>query len=310
MSRETSHDPIAHRHAVSDIEITAPGGGPLFTIALLALFGGISFTLYVHSAWQPTLLVGAPCLLLFLLICKGLVTLQPNESLVCLLFGRYVGTLQRSGWWWVNPFYSLKRVSRRLMTLESGKLKVNDAVGNPVDIGAVVVWRVEDAARALLEVRIYKDYVQAQTEAALRRLASLHPYDHVEAEAAHKQISDITLRDGGDAIIGLFLGELRARMAAIGVAIIEARISHLAYSPEIAGAMLRVQAAGAVLSARRMVVRGAVEIVAETLTELENRNLLQSLDSERKAAMVSNLLVVLVGDQNVAPVINTGSLYS
>jgi regulator of protease activity HflC (stomatin/prohibitin superfamily) len=262
---------------------------------------------------------------------KGLVILQPNESLVCLLFGSYVGTEHRPGLWWVNPFNSKNKISRRLETLEAGPLKVNDAVGNPVDIGAVVVWRVEDAAKALLEVGSYANYVKAQSETALRRMASVHPYDQVDAEEAieqgerpatgthrpdggpmpgHIQMSTVTLRDGGDAIIETLLKEIRTRMEPIGVLVVEARISHLAYSSEIAGAMLRKQAASAVVAARRMVVKGAVSIVEDALQELDKKHLADALDPERKAAMISNLLVVLVGDREVTPVINTGTLYS
>jgi regulator of protease activity HflC (stomatin/prohibitin superfamily) len=260
-------------------------------------------------------------------VLKGLVVLQPNESLVCLLFGSYVGTEHRPGFWWVNPFNSRRKVSRRLETLESGPLKVNDAVGNPIDIGAVIVWRVEDAAKALLEVSSYASYVKAQSETGLRRMVSMHPYDQVEAEEAERQddrptggtgkphharapVSAVSLRDGGDAVIEALLHEIRARMEPIGVSVLEARISHLAYSSEIAGAMLRKQAASAVVAARRMIVRGAVSIVEDALDELDRKKLADALDPERKAAMISNLLVVLVGDREVTPVINTGTLYS
>jgi regulator of protease activity HflC (stomatin/prohibitin superfamily) len=260
-------------------------------------------------------------------VLKGLVVLQPNESLVCLLFGSYVGTEHRPGFWWINPFNSKRKVSRRLETLESGPLKVNDAVGNPIDIGAVIVWRVEDAAKALLEVGSYANYVKAQSETALRRMASVHPYDLVEAEAAARQseqptsgtgksdhdhalVSTVSLRDGGDAVIEALLQEIRTRMEPIGVSVLEARISHLAYSSEIAGTMLRKQAASAVVAARRMVVKGAVSIVEDALDELDKKKIADALDPERKAAMISNLLVVLVGDREVSPVINTGTLYS
>jgi len=251
-------------------------------------------------------------------VLKGLVVLQPNESLVCLLFGSYAGTEHRPGFWWVNPFNSRRKVSRRLETLESGPLKVNDAVGNPIDIGAVIVWRVEDAAKALLEVSSYASYVKAQSETGLRRMVSVHPYDLVETEEAERQgetparapVSAVSLRDGGDAVIEALLHEIRARMEPIGVSVLEARISHLAYSSEIAGAMLRKQAASAVVAARRMIVRGAVSIVEDALNELDKKKLADALDPERKAAMISNLLVVLVGDREVTPVINTGTLYS
>ena len=257
-----------------------------------------------------------------IILLKGMVVLQPNESLVCLLFGSYVGTEHRPGLWWVNPFNSKRKVSRRLETLECGPLKVNDAVGNPVDIGAVVVWRIEDAAKAVLEVVSYQNYVKAQSETALRRMASAHPYDHVEAEEAVQQGASlgqgeaqgltmaVTLRDGGDAVSESLLAEIRSRMQPIGVAVDEARISHLAYSSEIAGAMLRKQAASAVVAARRMVVKGAVSIVENALSELEKTRISEGLDPERRAAMISNLLVVLVGDREAQPVINTGTLYT
>jgi regulator of protease activity HflC (stomatin/prohibitin superfamily) len=321
----TSHS-NAPRSTVADQQLSAIGGAAMSIVALALV--AIAIWL-VHSGFDDAppdylaLLAIAGAIVLF----KGLVILQPNESLVCLLFGSYVGTEHRSGFWWVNPLNSRRKVSRRLETLESGPLKVNDAVGNPIDIGAVIVWRVEDAAKALLEVGSYADYVRAQSETALRRMASDHPYDQIEvaevmedpagpATAAqrtngglYRPISAITLRDGGDAIIEALLLEIRTRMEPIGVAVIEARISHLAYSAEIAGAMLRKQAASAVVAARRMVVRGAVSIVEDALNQLDEKKLAPALDPERKAAMISNLLVVLVGDREVAPVINTGTLY-
>ena len=212
-------------------------------------------------------------------------------------------------------------MSRRLETLESGPLKVNDAVGNPVDIGAVIVWRVEDAAKATLEVHDYQSYVKAQSETALRRLASSHPYDQVEVEEAVQQgavrldassekeiASKLSLRDGGDAISANLLAELRSRMEQIGIAVDEARISHLAYASEIAGAMLRKQAAGAVVAARRLVVKGAVSIVEDALAELDQKALGEGLDQQKRAAMIANLLVVLVSDREAVPVINAGSI--
>jgi regulator of protease activity HflC (stomatin/prohibitin superfamily) len=272
-------------------------------------------------------LIASLAIICAVVILKGLVVLQPDESLVCLLFGSYVGTEHRPGFWWTNPFNSKRKISRRLETLESGPLKVNDAVGNPIDIGAVVVWRVEDAAKALLEVGSYANYVKAQSETALRRIASVHPYDLVEVEDAVGQVEQLTgrteepnhdrasastvcLRDGGGEVIEALLQEIRTRMEPIGVSVLEARISHLAYSSEIAGAMLRRQAASAVVAARRMVVKGAVNIVEDALNELDRKDLGDALDPERKAAMISNLLVVLVGDREVTPVINTGTLYS
>lgn len=296
-------------------------GLALIAVACCFAYIGLSGHVFVQG------LIALLAIIVAIAILKGLVVLQPNESLVCLLFGSYVGTEHRPGFWWINPFNSKRKISRRLETLESGPLKVNDAVGNPIDIGAVVVWRVEDAAKALLEVGSYANYVKAQSETALRRMASEHPYDLVEAEDAarqveplpsgteqpshdHAPVSTVTLRDGGDAVIEALLQEIRTRMEPIGVSVLEARISHLAYSSEIAGAMLRKQAASAVVAARRMVVKGAVSIVEDALNELDRKNLADALDPERKAAMISNLLVVLVGDREVTPVINTGTLYS
>jgi regulator of protease activity HflC (stomatin/prohibitin superfamily) len=316
------------RRIFVDKELWACNGYVMLAIglALIALFCWVAFGF--NKGGNPLLgaWIGLLAIAITVAVLRGLVVVQPNESLVCLLFGSYVGTEHQAGFWWVNPFNSKSKVSRRLETLECGPLKVNDAVGNPVDIGAVIVWRVEDAAKALLEVGSYGNYVKAQSETALRRLASAHPYDQVEAHDAvgqgeraasgaekpddHTPASTVSLRDGGDAIIEALLQEIRTRMEPIGISVLEARISHLAYSSEIAGAMLRKQAASAVVAARRMVVKGAVSIVDDALFELDKKKLADALDPERKAAMISNLLVVLVGDREVTPVINTGTLYS
>jgi regulator of protease activity HflC (stomatin/prohibitin superfamily) len=314
------------RRAFVDKELHSGNGYVMLAIglALIAVacwLAYIGFDVSGHPLGRVWIALAA--IVFAIAILKGLVVLQPNESLVCLLFGSYVGTEHRPGFWWINPFNSKRKVSRRLETLESGPLKVNDAIGNPIDIGAVIVWRVEDAAKALLEVGSYANYVKAQSETALRRMASVHPYDLVEAEEAvgkgerpetpdrdHALVSTVSLRDGGDAVVEALLQEIRTRMQPIGVSVLEARISHLAYSSEIAGAMLRKQAASAVVAARRMVVKGAVSIVEDALNELDKKHLAEALDPERKAAMISNLLVVLVGDREVTPVINTGTLYS
>jgi regulator of protease activity HflC (stomatin/prohibitin superfamily) len=329
MSTTSALAPL-RRSTFVDKELQAVNGYIMIAIGLvlIAVCLGLTYSGFDQDGHAlPEAWFALPAILIAVAVPKGLVILQPNESLVCLLFGSYVGTEHRPGLWWVNPLNSKHKISRRLETLESGPLKVNDAVGNPVDIGAVVVWRVEDAARALLEVGSYANYVKAQSETALRRMASVHPYDEVEAEEAaeqgerpaagthrtdggHMPMSTVTLRDGGDAIIETLLKEIRTRMEPIGVSVVEARISHLAYSSEIAGAMLRKQAASAVVAARRMVVRGAVSIVEDALKELDEKKLADALDPERKAAMISNLLVVLVSDREVTPVINTGTLYS
>ncbi|MBA2400324.1 MAG: SPFH domain-containing protein [Bradyrhizobium sp.] len=324
MSATIGSTPSA-RSAFADTELRAVNGYVMLAIGLasIAILCCLSYIGFDPHDGSPTRawIALSPIVIAVLLaigVVMGFVVLQPNESLVCLLFGSYSGTEHRAGFWWVNPFNSKNNISRRLETLESGPLKVNDAVGNPIDIGAVIVWRVEDAAKALLEVASYTSYVKSQSETALRRMVSVHPYDQVETEEAERQgerptsaaVSTVSLRDGGDAVIEALLRELRARMEPIGVAVLEARISHLAYASEIASAMLRKQAASAVVAARRMIVRGAVSIVEDALNELDRKKLADALDPERKAAMISNLLVVLVGDREVTPVINTGTLYS
>lgn len=328
MSTTTALAP-PHRSTVVDKQLKAVDGYIMIAIGLvvIAVCGWLTYTGYDNNGYAlPRVWVLLPAIILVAAaVAKGLVILQPNESLVCMLFGSYVGTEHRPGFWWVNPFNSRSKVSRRLEILESGPLKVNDAVGNPIDIGAIIVWRVEDAAKAILEVTSYATYVKSQSEAALRRVVSVHPYDQVETEEAERQgerltsgkpghdhpaVSTVSLRDGGDAVIEALLHEVRARMEPIGISVLEARISHLAYSSEIAGAMLRKQAASAVVAARRMIVKGAVSIVEDALDELDKKKLADALDPERKAAMISNLLVVLVGDREVTPVINTGTLYS
>jgi regulator of protease activity HflC (stomatin/prohibitin superfamily) len=251
-------------------------GGPLKLVAILALiFVGIGFF--------------------------GFYMVQPNQCAVLQLFGRYVGSDLQTGLRWANPFYSKQKVSLRVRNFESGKLKVNDHSGNPVEIAAVVVWKVVDSAEAVFEVEDYENFVSIQSEAALRFLASSYPY-----EAADD--IDISLRSNGPEVTDLLKGEIQARLDKAGVEVLEARISHLAYAPEIASAMLQRQQARAVVMARQQLVEGAVGMVELALARLSEKNMVQ-LDEERKAAMVSNLLVVLCGDHQVQPVINTGSLY-
>ncbi|MBY0417629.1 MAG: SPFH domain-containing protein [Pararheinheimera sp.] len=226
---------------------------------------------------------------------------QPNQCAVLQLFGRYVGSDLQTGLRWANPFYSKQKVSLRVRNFESGKLKVNDHSGNPVEIAAVVVWKVVDSAEAVFEVEDYENFVSIQSEAALRFLASSYPY-----EAADD--IDISLHSNGPEVTDLLKGEIQARLDKAGVEVLEARISHLAYAPEIASAMLQRQQARAVVMARQQLVEGAVGMVELALARLSEKNMVQ-LDEERKAAMVSNLLVVLCGDHQVQPVINTGTLY-
>jgi regulator of protease activity HflC (stomatin/prohibitin superfamily) len=266
----------------------------------------------------------------------GYFTLQPNEARVLILFGPYKGTVRRSGFYWANPFYSRDRgkipwtvapppatpgqrplgpgrsgivykplpakISLRAHNFNSDKLKVNDKRGNPVEIAAVVVWRVEDTAQAAFDVEDYESYVQVQSEAAIRSIASAYAYDHGEEQ-------EVTLRGGGDEVALELKKELGHRLAKAGVVVDEARLTHLAYAPEIASAMLRRQQAEAVIAARSKIVLGAVSMVEMALRELERSEVVK-LDEERKAAMVSNLLVVLCGTEEASPVINTGTLYN
>jgi regulator of protease activity HflC (stomatin/prohibitin superfamily) len=231
----------------------------------------------------------------------GLFVVPPNTGKVLQLFGKYVGTVREPGLKWANPFYSKKRISLRIRNFESSHLKVNDNEGNPIEIAAVVVWRVVDTAEASFEVDDYENYVHVQTEAAVRNLATSYTYDtHDEAQ--------ISLRGHTAAVAEHLKREVHERLAKAGVEVIEARISHLAYAPEIAAAMLQRQQAGAIIAARQRIVEGAVGMVETALAMLSERGVLQ-LDDERKAAMVSNLLVVLCGERATQPVINTGTIY-
>ncbi|NBB51739.1 SPFH domain-containing protein [Rhizobium sp. CRIBSB] len=239
-----------------------------------------------------------------LLLMCGLYSLQQNEAAAILLFGDYRGTDRRTGLRWVLPWYTRKKISLRVRNLTSDKLKVNDRRGNPIEIAANVVWRVEDSAQALFDVDDYQAYVGIQVDTALRDIASHYAYDHGEEEGE----PELTLRSDAEDVARRLREELVTRVQVGGVAIDEARLAHLAYAPEIAGAMLKRQQAEAVLSARRLIVRGAVGMVESALTDLGERGVVK-LDEERKASMVSNLLVVLCADREAQPVVNTGTLY-
>jgi hypothetical protein len=252
--------------------------------------------LYVAAAVGGGLVSFLGCVFLF-----GYFTLQPNEARVLILFGAYHGTERRSGFFWTNPFMSKKRISLRARNLNGDTLKVNDKRGNPVEIAAVVVWRVGDTAQALFDVDKYEDYIRIQSESAVRHLANAYPYDHGEGD-------ETTLRSHVEEVSAALRVELQERLAKAGVVVEEARLTHLAYAPEIAGAMLRRQQAEAVIAARQKIVHGAVSMVEMALRDLSEKHVVQ-LDEERKAAMVSNLLVVLCGEAEAQPVINTGTLY-
>jgi hypothetical protein len=234
--------------------------------------------------------------------CFGFFTLQPNEGRVLILFGAYRGTVRDNGWRWTNPLNTKLRISLRLRNFTSDKLKVNDRRGNPVEIAVVVVWRVQDTAQACFDVDHFTQYVEVQSESAIRHLANCYAYDHGEAD-------ETTLRSGVEEVSAVLKQELQDRVAKAGVSVEEARITHLAYAPEIAGAMLRRQQAEAIIDARQKIVHGAVSMVEMALEDLTEKNVVQ-LDEERKASMVSNLLVVLCGEAEVQPVINTGTLYT
>ena len=236
-----------------------------------------------------------------ILLMAGLFTVQPNEGRVLQLFGRYVGTVRDPGLRWANPFYTKHRISLRVRNFETSKLKVNDKRGNPIEIAAVVVWKVVDTAEAVFEVDDFKNYVHVQSESAVRSLATAYPYDVFDEgeESLVSHTSEVSNR---------LRGEIEERLEKAGVTVIEARVSHLAYSPEIAGAMLQRQQAAAIIAARRKIVEGAVGMVDSALELLSQNNVVE-LDEERKAAMVSNLLVVLCSDSRPQPVLNAGTLY-
>ncbi|RPD40964.1 SPFH domain-containing protein [Chitinophaga barathri] len=239
----------------------------------------------------------------FIFIAKGIMIVNPNHSRVLTFFGKYVGSVKQNGLLWVNPLYRTQNISLRSYNLNGQTLKVNDKMGNPIEIAAVIVWQVRDTYKAAFDVEGYNQYVQIQSEAAVRHLATSCPYDRMEAENA-----EITLRDGGEKVNELLEVELNERLFAAGILVQEARISHLAYAPEIAGAMLQRQQATAIVAARSKIVEGAVGMVEMALEQLSKKNIVE-LDEEKKAAMVSNLMVVLCGEKAATPILNTGSLY-
>ncbi len=259
-----------------------PGTARSITIAILSLLTGF-----------------------FLLL--GIIVVTPNYSRVLTFFGKYVGTVKENGLLFVNPLYTKQKFSLRAENLESAKLKVNDKLGNPIEIAAVIVWQVKDTYKAAFEVAGYSQYVKIQSEAAVRHLANTCPYDHMDAD--HVSQTTLTLRDGGEKVNQMLEAELNERLAPAGIHVMEARISHLAYSPEIAGAMLQRQQASAIVAARTKIVEGAVGMVEMALEQLSAKGVVH-LDEERKAAMVSNLMVVLCGERGATPVLNAGTLYN
>ena len=281
---------------------SAPSGIPaLITLIVLLLLDGawLVNAIQHHSVWTIVIAILAGIVLLIAL--AGFFTVAPNEGKVLQFFGRYVGTVRDSGPRWANPFYSKRGVSLRVRNFESSKLKVNDLDGNPIEIAAVVVWQVVDTAEALFQVNDYEDFVHIQSESALRAMATSYPYDSHDTGA-------LSLRSHGKKISDHLQREIQERLASAGVSVIEARITHLAFAPEIAQAMLQRQQASAIIAARTRIVEGAVTMVEMALDQLQTRGVV-NLDEERKAAMVSNLLVVLCGERGTQPIVNTGSLY-
>ncbi|HTN38243.1 MAG TPA: SPFH domain-containing protein [Arachidicoccus sp.] len=271
-------------------------------IALVFFLGGILLFINADENALP-FIGGFLCLAVFFFLMKGLMIISPNHSRVLNFFGKYVASVKENGLFFVNPLYSTQKISLRSNNLQGQILKVNDKMGNPVEIGAVIVWQVGDTYKAAYEVQDYEGYVKIQSEAAVRMLTGSFAYDNLEDENA-----SITLREGGNKVNEILEKELSDRLAPAGIRIIEARISHLAYASEIAGAMLQRQQATAIVAARAKIVEGAVGMVEMALQRLSERNVVE-LDDEKKAAMVSNLMVVLCGEKAASPVVNAGTLY-
>jgi regulator of protease activity HflC (stomatin/prohibitin superfamily) len=266
-------------------------------VSLVLLVGPVWLTILTGNFWW-LVLIG-----LDVLSWIGLQIVNPNESCVLVLFGKYSGTLKKNGFYWINPFFTRKRISLRARNLNSDPIKVNDKTGNPIMIGIVLVWRVENTFKAAFEVDDYIRFVDIQSEAAIRKLAGAYPYDNLDDEEA-----EIALRSGGEEVNQQLEDELRERLKIAGIQVMEARIAYLAYASEIASAMLRRQQASAIVAARQKIVEGAVSMVEMALDQLSKKEIIE-LDEEKRAAMVSNLMVVLCSDKDASPVINTGTLH-
>lgn len=294
-----------HAPRTEELERTTLSGYLMLAIGLALILAATYFFSGIDTNGPKVLWVAAPLFIVGLLILTGLYMLQPNEAGILLLFGKYVGTDRGTGLRWANPFYKKTKISLRAHNLASEKLKVNDKRGNPVEIAAAIVWRVWDTAQASFDVENYDQYVRIQAEAAVRHLASSYAYD----EGDDLTPGEITLRAGQDRVAQSLIRELTDRFAQAGIAVEDAKLTHLAYAPEIAQVMLRRQQAEAIIAARSKIVHGAVSMVEMALKGLSERGIVH-LDDERRAAMVSNLLVVLCAESEVQPVINTGTLYT
>ncbi|MBT4412897.1 MAG: SPFH domain-containing protein [Polaribacter sp.] len=280
-------------------KIIKPANGYLMLLVVLLLFfGGIVLVIMQESSMYliPTLFgfIGF----------FGFILVNPNTSKVILLFGKYVGTIKENGLYWANPFFTKKKISLRASNFDSERLKVNDKLGNPIMISTILVWRVTDTYKAAFDVDNYENFVRVQTDAAVRKLASMYPYDNFADEGSDE---DITLRSSVNEVSEALEKEIDERLSIAGIEVLEARIGYLAYAQEIASAMLKRQQATAIVAARHKIVQGAVEMVEMALNELNQKKIVE-LDDERKAAMVSNLLVILCGDKEASPVVNTGTL--
>jgi hypothetical protein len=278
-------------------------GWPMALVALVLLVAGVSGIIIGSTHDRgPQVVLGIAVFVIGLIVAAGLTAVSPGRARVLQILGRYSGTIRTDGLRWVNPISTRKEVSTRIRNHETAVAKVNDSDGNPIEIAAVVVWQVEDTAQAMFEVDDFVEFVAIQTETAVRHIANSYPYD------VHSDEGGMSLRDSTDEITETLSTEIGARVHAAGVRVIESRITHLAYAPEIAQAMLRRQQAGAVVAARQRIVEGAVGMVELALNRLSEHDVVE-LDEERKATMVSNLLVVLCGDRDAQPVVNAGSLY-
>jgi regulator of protease activity HflC (stomatin/prohibitin superfamily) len=276
-----------------------PISGYIVLLMAIMLLGGAIASFAFEIVW-----LGVVLTVLFILVTIGFTVVNPNVSCVMILFGAYKGTVKENGFFWVNPFYVKRKISLRARNFNSDPIKVNDKIGNPIKIGLVLVWKVDNTYKAAFEVDDYQHFVLVQSNAALRKLAGLYPYDNFED---HEAV--IALRSGGEEVNQELEREIRERLTIAGINVIEARINYIAYAEEIANAMLRRQQATAVVAARFKIVEGAVSMVQMALEQLSDKNIVE-LDEERKAAMVSNLMVVLCGDKDVTPVVNTGTLHT
>jgi len=280
-------------------KIIVPANGYLILFVFIILFfGGIFGIIFIRNFWFILLILTG------IFLAPGFIMVQPNESRVLLLFGEYIGTVKKNGFFWVNPFYTKKKISLRASNFDSERLKVNDKLGNPVMISTILVWRVENTYKAAFDVDNYENFVRVQTDAAVRKLASMYPYDNF-ADEGH--VEDITLRSSVNDVSNALEKEIEERLSIAGIEVLEARIGYLAYAQEIANAMLKRQQATAIVAARHKIVEGAVSMVEMALEQLSKKQIID-LDEERKAAMVSNLMVILCSDKDASPVINTGTL--